>query len=81
MDEIRKVTPAGSESLNSAAGLLNIEGLAVCHPGEHRKLDVKLSCSIASPTVADAVVVPIAAVVHEACCFSMAFFISWSCSL
>ncbi len=80
MDEIRKVTPAGSESLNSAAGLLNIEGLAVCHPGEHRKLDVKLSCSIASPTVADAVV-PIAAGVHEACCFSMAFFISWSCSL
>ena len=79
MDEIRKVTPAGSESLNSAAGLLNIE--AVFHPGEHRKLDVKLSCSIASPTVADAVVVSIAAGVHEACCFSMAFFISWSCSL
>ena len=72
-----KVKPAGVESLNSADGLLSIEGLAVCHTGENTQLDVELSCSTASHTTADAD----AASVQEARCFSMAFFISRSCRL
>ena len=76
-----KVKPAGVESLNSADGLLSIEGLAVCHTGENTQLDVELSCSTASHTTADADAAPIAANVQEARCFSMAFFISRSCRL